>query len=190
MILLAALLPSAFAGSIFINGVRADLPPEMTMTNVTVRFDADGNVWIDAPNYRVQVLAPGDMAAATPLPAAGDANVSYRIPTGTWWLVTEDAASAGVVLEVTINGTLARRVQSGERQVILDIGPYLRAGSNTVVITPLPYRASNAGALSVYIGRGTNVQGTIHLDNPEIAYSRQSSDGSAAGARQYTFTVP
>ena len=183
MSLLALLLPSALAGSIFINGVRADLPPEMTMTNVTVRFDADGNVWIDAPNYKVQVLTPGEVAAATPLPAAGDASVSYRIPSGTWWLVTEDSSSAGVTLEVAINGTLARRVGSGERQVILDIGPFLRPGSNTVVITPLPQRASNAGALSVYIGRGTNVQGTIHLDNPEIAYSRQSTDASASGAQ-------
>lgn len=188
--ILLSLLPAALAGSVYINGVRADLLPEMTMKNVSVRFDADGNVWIDAPGYKVQVLPPGEMAGATPLPSGADATVSYRVPVGSWWLVTEDAASSGVELEVLINGTLARHVSSGEAQVILDISPFLRAGSNTVVVNPLPSTPNGGGTLSVYIGRGSNVQGTIHLDNPEIAYTRRSSEGSNLGARQYTFTVP
>jgi hypothetical protein len=58
-----AFFPFALAGSVYINGVRADVPPEITLSNATVRFDAQGNVWVEAPGYRVQVLSPPEAVA-------------------------------------------------------------------------------------------------------------------------------
>lgn len=186
-----ALIPSLLAGSVYINGVRADLLPEITISNATVRFDAQGNVWVDAPGYRVQVLPPQEMSNATPLPAGDDAAVSYRVPTGLWWMVTEDNASSGHLLEVLVNGTLVRRVTSGDPQVIVDLAPYLRPGANVVIVNPLPGPTPGGGPMNVYIGRGANRSGTIHLDNPDVSFSRRASDGgNGGGARQYTLTVP
>ena len=180
-----ALIPLLQAGSVYINGVRADLLPEATIQNATVRFDAQGNVWIEAPGYRVQVLPPVEYAAPVePIPAAGDAAVSYRVPAGAWWLVTEDDQSSGRTVEVLVNGALVRRVASGEAQLILDLAPYLRPGANTVVINPLP--GASRGTLNVYVGRGSNRQGTIHLDNPDVAWRASEN----TGARQYTLNVP
>ncbi|MDO9280422.1 MAG: hypothetical protein Q7U06_00835, partial [Pseudomonadota bacterium] len=125
MIPFALLMPAVFAGSVYINGVRADLLPEVTVTNATVRFDGQGNVWIDAPGYRVQVVQPGE-PAATAVPAASpplSSVAAQRVGSGLWWLVTEDNASSGHTLEVVVNGTLVRRIASGEPQLILDIGP-------------------------------------------------------------------
>lgn len=202
MMVFVALLPSLLAGSVYINGVRADLLPEVTLNDATVRFDAQGNIWIDAPGYRVEVLPPTEYAGArsptstapvpTPAPAATAQPVSGasapRVPLATWWLVSEDNGSAGQALDVVVNGTLAKRVSSGEPQIILDLAPWLRPGANTVVITPVPNGAQGGGALVLYAGRGANLSGTIHLDNPDVVYTRRAADGG--GARQFTLTVP
>src|SRR5687767_8677179 len=100
MILFSLLTQAVFAGSVYINGVRADVLPEVTVTNATVRLDAQGNVWIDAPGYRVQVVQPGN-AASGPSGVSQSpsqpvqSTVPDRIGTGVWWLVTEDNASSG-----------------------------------------------------------------------------------------------
>ncbi|MDP2313023.1 MAG: hypothetical protein Q8P41_08980 [Pseudomonadota bacterium] len=191
--------------------MRADLLPEVTLTNATVRLDGEGNVWIDAPGYRVQVVQPteyGGASAPIPAPPAStppasspprpqpptprsDAAGADRVAASTWWLVTEDAGSSGHTLEVVVNGTLVRRILSGEPQLILDLGPFLRHGANTVVVNALPGPTPGGGPLSVYVGRGNDLSGTIHLDNPDVAYSRRASDGAQGGnGRQYTLTVP
>ncbi|MES2641815.1 MAG: hypothetical protein V4850_20150 [Myxococcota bacterium] len=196
MIPFALLVPAVFAGSVYINGVRADLLPEVTVTNATVRFDGQGNVWIDAPGYRVQVVQPGEdagpgpSAPATSSPSSATSS-NARVGSGAWWLVTEDNGSSGHTLEVVVNGTLVRRIASGEPQLIFDLGPFLRAGSNLVVINALAGSTPSGGALTVYVGRGNNLSGTIRLDNPDVSYSRRASDGAnGGGGRQYTLTVP
>ncbi|MDP2305325.1 MAG: hypothetical protein Q8P18_04790 [Pseudomonadota bacterium] len=188
----ALLSGTALAGSVYINGVRADLLPELTVTNATVRFDGQGNVWIDAPGYRVQVVQPAEYSsAASPVPSPAPSSSSERVGAGAWWLVTEDNASAGHTIEVVVNGTLVRRIASGEPQLILDIGPFLRSGSNTVVVSALAGPMPSGGPLSVYVGRGNNLSGTIRLDNPDVAYTRRASDGgNGGGGRHYTLTVP
>lgn len=181
-----ALLGAALAGSVYINGVRADVLPEVTLTNATVRLDAQGNVWIDAPGFKVEVVPPQEYAAAAPPPAPPKA--TPLVQEGVWWLVTEDNASGGQALDVLVNGALVRRVQSGEAQLILDLAPWLKPGANTVVVSPVGKAQPTGGALNLYIGRGSNLSGTIHLNNPDVVYTRRAAD--ATGARQYTLTVP
>jgi hypothetical protein len=186
-----ALLSAAYAGNVYINGVRADLLPEVTLTNATVRFDAQGNVWVDAPGYRVQVLPPVEYgASATPPVPSTPAASSSSVAQGQWWLVTQDDGSSGHTLEVIVNGTLVRRVASGQPQVILDVGPWLHSGANTVLVNALPSPSHGGGPLGVYIGRGSNLAGTIHLDNPDVKYSGLASDSTSGGARQFTLNVP
>jgi hypothetical protein len=185
-----ALLPAVFAGSVYINGVRADLLPEVTISNASVRFDAQGNVWVDAPGYRVQVLQPTEYAAASAAPAAPAETGGAHVSQGQWWLVTEDDGSYGQVVEVIVNGTLVRRVSSGDPQVILDVGPWLRPGPNTVVMNPIPGKGASGGPLNIYVGRGNSLSGTIHLDNPDVRYGRVAADGGSGGSRQFTVTVP
>ncbi|HYO73773.1 MAG TPA: hypothetical protein VEU33_47680 [Archangium sp.] len=75
-VLSALLLPfSAFAGSVFLNGVRIDGVTNQKFEKVaSVRIDDKGNVYIDAPAYAVKLVnapaapAPAPVAAA-PAPA-------------------------------------------------------------------------------------------------------------------------
>lgn len=175
------LMASAFAGTVYINNIAVQTLPVVEMKNVTVRFDANGNVWIDAPNYQVREVAPPTYVAAN-----GAASV---VPTGVWWLVTEDNGSTGNVVDVMVNGTVIRRVISGQAQLIMDIGPYLKQGTNEITMLVQP-GVPGGGLLNIYVGQGTNAQGTIRLDAPAVRFSRRSSDSGDGSLKTYTLNIP
>lgn len=175
------LMMSALAGTIYINNIPVQTPPVVEMKNVTVRIDADGNIWIDAPNYQVREVAPPNY-----VPAAG---TSTAVPAGTWWLVTEDNGSTGSVIDVMVNGQVIRRVISGQAQLIMDVGPYLKQGTNEITMLIQP-GTPGGGLLNIYVGQGTNASGTIRLDAPSVRFSRRSADSAEGGLKTFTVTIP
>ncbi|MDY7230886.1 hypothetical protein [Hyalangium rubrum] len=74
LVSLAALMApaSAFAGSVYLNGVRIDGVTNQKFEKATVRIDDKGDVYIDAPGYAVRVMTapPTPAAPATPVPVA------------------------------------------------------------------------------------------------------------------------
>lgn len=215
-------ISTAFAAEIYVNGTRADVMPAITMENVTVRFDSQGNCWIDAPMYKISVVpssqatpvyapvattapaptytpAPTYSPAPTyaPVPTASPASTygaaAYVAPlgvaTGVWWLVSEDNDSSGQAIDIKINGNEVRRVRSGEGQVIIDIGAFLRRGSNQVEITALP-GSYGGGLLAVYLGKGSDAGGTVRMDTPDVKFARRATDSSSGTVKEYTLTVP
>lgn len=196
------LAPLVLAAEVYVNGVRADVLPVMTMSGVTVRFDASGNVWIDAPTYKVSVVdrpAAGGVSAVAAAPLAATPTAPARVPVapggpgvgaGAWWLVTEDTGSVGQSVEVYVNEVLVRRVASGEPQVLLDLAPYLRPGANPVRIVARPPSVPPAGSLSVYVGRGASAEGTVRVSTIDLRYSRRAEDGLGGSVKEYTVNVP
>ena len=110
--MLTVLLSVALAADVYLNGVAVDVLPDATLANVTVRLDPSGKVWITAPQYNVQEVP----ATAAPRPSAA------AVPPGRWWLVSQDDSGGGHVVDVVINGVTVRRVQSGEAQILVDVG--------------------------------------------------------------------
>lgn len=191
MILLALLCAHALAGTVYINGVRADVLPEATLKNVTVRMDANGDIWIDAPQYRVESVAPSPTMPATASGAVGTTASSAStgpIPPGVWWLVSEDHQSTGEALAVTINGAPVYRVVSGQGPIVVDLAPYLRRGNNDVRIEPVANGTLGGGSLDLYVGHGVNDGGTLRIDQTLLRYSRSPSD--PVGPRGFTVYVP
>lgn len=191
------LLALALGADVYVNGVRADVLPVTTLTGVTVRFDAAGNVWIDAPTYAASTrdvapaVSPGSLSAAPVATVrAASGSTGTGPPSGSWWLVTDDAGSVGQSLEVYVNEVLVRRVASGEPQVLLDLGAYLHPGPNTVRIVARPPAAAPAGALSVYVGRGSATGDTVRIATIDLRYSRRAEDGLAGSVKEYTVLVP
>lgn len=178
MILVAAL---ASAGTLNINGVRVDAPPATTMSDVSVRFDADGNIWIDAPQYRVAVIPP----APEPRPPEPVGTITP----GTWWLVVADDNSTRQQIDVAVNGTFVLRVKSGDPQHLVDLAPYLRHGRNTVVLQAAPSDGAT-GNLTVYVGQGSNGAAGLSLGTPAVKYIRQPGIGTAGGAQAFSVDVP
>ena len=65
---MALVATRAYAGSVYLNGVLVDGLTNQKFERVaSVRFDEQGNVWIDAPAYKVEVQSNG-AAPAQPAP--------------------------------------------------------------------------------------------------------------------------
>ena len=217
-LLLGLLLsPVTFAGALYINGVRADAVRDMELKDVNIRVDGDGNVWIDAPRYSVEVVQPGGpapapqapapqspppqapvtpMVAPAPVPApvaapmAPAAVSGAEVAAGTWWLVTEDNQSSGHTIDVYISGVLVKTIKSGDEAVLMDISRYVRRGNNEVLISARAGASLGGGLLKVYLGQGSNDAGTLNLASPQITFTRRSSDSLDGASRQYTLIVP
>ena len=166
---LLALSAASLAGDLYVNGVRADGLRSQDFKGVDITIDSQGNIHVDAPNYVVRTIT--------------------GVARGAYWLVTEDHRSSGHSLEVYANGTLVRRIRSGDPQVILDLAPWLEPGKNNITISALPGPQPAGGALHVYIGSGSNQAGVVRLQDPDIDYVRRSSDPASGGMQDYQFTA-
>ncbi len=188
------LAPLALAGNVYVNEVDVSALRNTTLTDVTVRFDAEGNVHITAPQYEIQVVtadsAPTAAPSPTPKPTTGPAPApaGAGLEAGRWWLVTEDDGSRGHSVEVSINGTPALTVRSGEEQRIEDLGPWLKPGTNRITMRSMS-AAAGGGPLYLYIGGGTNESGTLVMETPTVQFGLgPTRDGPFE--REYTLAVP
>lgn len=164
----------ALASTVYINGVQVDTLPVVTLYGATVRMDQDGNVWIDAPNYKVQVVGGG----GTPVAPSTAPALSSR----TWYLVSEDEGSSGGIVDVYVNDQYVRRLQSGSSQLLMDVSSYVRRGANKVQFV---VRTAPIGRLSAYVGVGDDSTGAIRIDAPPVTWR---SPGSPQ-VQEYTFTA-
>jgi hypothetical protein len=67
-----------------------------------------------------------------------------------------------------------RTFRSGEPQLVLDVGPWLRSGEN--VLELLPQGDASGGALSVHVGKGSPAAGVLRLEAPEFTYTRRGNE--------------
>ncbi len=205
----------AFAGNVYINQVRVE-PSDLAgleLDEVDVRLDAQGNVWIDAEGYTVSPVgpdgtpvpaaetatapAPQPYVAPAPGPATGTARAPVpgptpattpsgkAIPPGRWWLYVEDGGSTGHTVDVTINGTLVTTVRSGADPLILDVGKWLRPGTNTVSCRAMS-TAPTGGPLYVFVGSGSDNNGTVEMGTPDVQFG---VGRSRSGETSRTFTL-
>lgn len=183
--LLIAFVLSAMAQdhALYVNGVQAEGLRSYDFKSVNVRIDEQGAIWIDAPQYRVEVQGAASQAGkATQAPSA-------TAPVGRYWLVSQDNQSKGHEIEVLVNGVLVQKIRSGDSQLILDLGRYLKPGANTIVFNAMPANALDGGILNIFVGTGNNDAGTLNLDAPTVSYSRRATDPVAGGSRSYQLEV-
>ena len=183
-LLFAALLcaPSAQAASgpaVYVNGVRAEALRDTVLKGVNVRVDAQGNVWIDAPQYAVEVDGrTGAAAAAAPVEA------------GRYWLVVEDSGSAGHSVQVAVNGALVRTITSGGNIRVLDLAPFLRHGANTVVLQAAAITDPASGTLNVHVGTGATKDGALVVDRTVGSIFRRPDNAGVPDSRTLQLDIP
>ena len=189
---LLALSLSANAATLYVNGTPVEGLRDFEFTNVSVQVDENGDIFIIAPQYNVSV---GDKAEAknkkrkknkdvtTPPDPTGDGTV----PANRWWLISEDNETSGHVIDVTINGTVVNTFKSGGKQLIMDVGPYLNGGDNTLEFVSRGDKPGG-GALFLYIGTGSVDGGRVSQDEPKIKFKRNSSN-SADETTSFDLTV-
>ncbi len=173
----------ASAAELYVNGVRATGLRDQTFTDADVHIDEHGDIHVTAPQYVVRSLDPAPAPDAPLQPAAS------AVSAGRYWMVTEDNRSTGHTIEVFVNGDLVRRVRSGDDQLILDLAPWLKPGSNNVTFSALPGPQPAGGILHVYMGTGYNDAGVIRLHDPQIDYARRSSDKPTGGMSDFVLGI-
>jgi len=179
---------TALAGGVYINGTFVD--PKtisgVTIDQAAVRFDAQGNVYVVAPNYQVQMASGSTAPAPKPAPPTppGSTGVSY----GHWWLVTEDQGSVGHVAELWITGALLKTARSGDPQgPPFELSKFLHLGPNTIVVKS--YSTNPAGgSLTLFVGAGGSEKGYFDMPPPPIEYALSASKTGTA-QREYTLPV-
>lgn len=186
-------MSAALAGDLYVNNVLVDPRSiaNVTFEKVTVRVDPQGNLWVDAPGYRIEIQNPAPQPAVTapvaPRPGQPPAPTGSAVTAARWWLVTEDAGTAGHTVQVFVNGNLAYTFASGQPQTIVDVHKWLVLGPNKVRVVSTSTN-STGGSFYVYVGTGSNQSGTVVLDNPVVQF------GVGAGRngpyeREYTLNV-
>jgi hypothetical protein len=198
------LFSTALAGSVYINQVRVE-PSDLAgleLKAVDVRLDAAGNVWIAAEGYTVRPVGPDGKPveapvvpgpppepyvakAPGPVTTPASASGTTTIPPGQWWLYVDDGGSTGHTVDVTINGTLVTTVRSGGDPLILDVGKWLRPGTNTVRCEAMS-AAPTGGPLYVFLGSGSDNNGTVEMGTPDIQFG---VGRSRSGETSRTFTL-
>lgn len=185
------LVSVAMAGTVYVNGVDVSALRNTTLENVTVHFDGEGNVQITAPHYEIQVVEPdaetGTTATRTPPPSPSPKPAGHGVAEGRWWLVTEDDGSRGHLIDVYVNGARALTIKSGEEQHIEDMGPWLRPGTNRITMRATSTDAAG-GPLYVYVGTGSNDEGTLMMDTPAVQFGLGATR-SGPYEREYTVEV-
>ena len=176
------LLSVAWGGGVYINDILVD-PTSLAGTSlerVTVAFDEEGNLRIEAPGYKVEVIDPP--AAPQPTPPTNP----NQVPPAQFWLVSEDNGSTGHTVECMINGEKAVELRSGEPQRILDVGKWLRPGANKILMKSMS-RSATGGSFYVYVGTGrADETGTVVMDDPAVQFGLGAS---RQGEYQREFTL-
>lgn len=163
------LAPTAFAGSVFLNGVNVDGLTDQSFEKVNVRLDEKGNVHIDAPGYSATVVQPGKKAQAI---------------TRRYWLATEEPTPgmAEYEIDIYVNSKWLRRVKSGEDQVVADITKHLKPGKNSIVMTARKSageaRRSVADRhyLRVIIGEGSANSEQVTIEKSLAQFTRTAAE--------------
>lgn len=175
------LTASALGGALYINGtyVEPKVLAGRTLENTSIHFDAQGNVLIDAPGYKIEVVGAPEPPKPPP--------VAPKIAYGRWWLVSEDKGSAGHTVEVWINGTIALTLRSGDGGKLVEISRWLKLGENTVVVKSSSANAGG-GIFAVYLGAGGSESGSFDMPSPAVSFEIGASR-SGPYQREYTLTV-
>ena len=207
---LAAMVSAdALAGSVYLNGVNIDGVAGVKFEKATVRIDENGNVFIDAPGYKV-VASTGTQAPPPPQqqqqqqqqqPYMGQqqppqqpqppAKISKR-----YWLVVKNTAPGLTEydVDVYVNAKWLMTVKNAMSDDAVDITKHLAPGQNTIVFEAKKIVGgsrksySTEHAMTLVVGEGNEAAGNVMVDNALVTFKRTAQDGDSI-AKEYAFVA-
>lgn len=164
--LCATLFASAPAGAaeVYLNNTKVTgSVKNLAMPKVDVRFDDIGNVYIDAPGYKIEV--------ATPPPPPP--------PPGKYYLVINVPATGHYALEIAANGKTVASVPAKSPNYFVELTDKLQGGANGMLFTFLPVPDAPATpemeAVDILVGRGDQApDGTLTINRVLGTFKRKT----------------
>ena len=149
--LICAFGASAHAAEMALNGVTGSLK-EQAFQGVNVQFNGSGDVFINAPGVKVEMVN-GQAVVAAGVPAAAVTKGPIK-----HWIVVKNQQVGHYMLILKVNGAKVGTVASTMRQKVLDVSDRLKSGQNEVEVVYLPMTdAPKVGvidAIEVIVGSG------------------------------------
>lgn len=131
---------SAQARKVYLNGVDISAVRGQTFKQATVAIDSNGDIRIDAPGYKVEVVDQnqGDKKPpqSTPVTVANDRGGPNPLLTKRYYLVSQPSPEgrAQYDFKLTVNGVMRKKIAAGTPQVIMEISSWLQVGENEIVV--------------------------------------------------------
>jgi len=135
VIVLAFAAASALAADVILNGKKITGMSNVDFGKVHVRLDAAGNVRIDAPEFKVQEVAPPGTKsspppkAAEPTPPPNPAGLQKQ-----YFVVTEGSQPGGTGYDVKlmINNKYIKTLPDTIPQHVVELNEFLKKGANSI----------------------------------------------------------
>jgi hypothetical protein len=196
---LAAFLAAPFASArnVYLNGVEIGDLRGQTFKDATVYIDDVGDVHINSDRYKVEVVdedgKPGGAASAVDEQDAAGANPQLR---QRYFLVTKPSPAGRAQYDVAIkvNGVQRRVVKAGDKELIIEVSAWFKAGSNTVeLVATKNLRGGRASTSSddkarIILGAGHEDGSIVKVDviNVDFKYDASQLDDVK---KTYVFTA-
>jgi hypothetical protein len=164
----------AHAAAVYINGVRVDGAVNLKLSGVDVQFDAAGDLWISARNYKVEAHQ-GPAARATP-PVAPPPRAVRR-----YYLQVAHHGDAQWDIDVFINDSFVRRIGSREAPAPIEVTRLMHMGENRVRMRAVKQEGprtsiSESDFLEVTLGEGTPQAGGEVAVDKFYSYRRTAAE--------------
>jgi hypothetical protein len=118
----------AGAAEVYLNGVQVTGAKDQTIEKCKVVLDKNGDVYITAPDYKVQELG-SPRNSPPPVAPATTAHLTKK------YYVVSDVTRAGVTgysVRVMVNDKFLQEISDEVPQNVLELNNYLREGANTI----------------------------------------------------------
>lgn len=178
----------AGAVEIFINNVKVTgALRNQDLAIRKIRFADNGDLYIDAPDYKIETAEPGAPATPPPPTAQGVA-LKNRI-----WMVVNNVAVGHYTIKTRLNGQPLADVPPERPQYVLDVTDKMSAGNNRLTVTFLPVPNAppvpTTEAVSVMVGMGDQAaDGTLTIGRLLGTVKRDTGSPSAE-ERNIEFTM-
>lgn len=183
----------ALAVEVYLNGVKLSGLRNAELSGCTVRFDANGDVQIMSPGYRIEYGSDGQQKVVGQSDQAANKPSTTR-PKQRYVLVYEPNPKVNFAFDVWINGKLFRKVGLDSARFTVEMTQDMSAGDNTLRVVARPGDTVPGGTdsetTSLRIFRGeAGADGVFRAKTPAVwelvraAVDRQMLD------RSYTLSI-
>ncbi|MCP4600538.1 MAG: hypothetical protein GY847_08405 [Proteobacteria bacterium] len=163
--------PAIHARSVFLNGVNVSAVRNQTFEKASVTIDKKGNIYIDAPQYKIEVVDPesvNESPQAAPSKGGPNPLLAKR-----YYLVTQPSPEGRAQFDfvISVNGVEYKTIKAGSQQVIMEISAWLHKGDNELFIKARKNLSgasrkstSQADEASVIVGTGHEEGKVVKID--------------------------
>jgi hypothetical protein len=193
LLLLGAAVPLG-AVEVYLNGVQVTGAKEQVIEKAKVVLDKNGDVYITAPDYKVQELGAPPSGGGSPPPSAPTTNAHL---TKKYYVVTDvtKPGITGYTIQVMINDKFLRALSDDVPQNVLELNNYLKEGTNSVSFRAirLPGKAAKSNlpsdTFSLVLGEGKGEPGQALVIDEVLGEFKVTAIDAGEKAQSFTITA-